>query len=68
MTASRSVASVRTEYGRRVWSPGPRLRSLGFVETDLGADDDWLTNVRAGNLNRDAKAALKRDRDRARAA
>jgi hypothetical protein len=62
-----TVANVKTEHGRRVWSPGPRLRSLGFVETDLGADDDWLTNVRASNLSRDATAALKRDREQRRA-
>lgn len=58
---TRSIC-VWTEHGRRIWSPGPKLRALGFAETDLGADDDWLTNVRAGNLNRDATAALKRDR------
>jgi len=67
MPSSRSAASIKTVYGRRIWSPGPRLRSLGFVETDLGADDDdWLTNIRANNLNRDATAALKRDRDQRR--
>jgi hypothetical protein len=61
MTA-RSIC-IWTDHGRRIWSPSPRLRSLGFVETDLGAEDDWLTNIRAGNLNRDADAALKRDRN-----
>lgn len=59
--ATRSIC-IWTEHNRRIWSPGPRLRALGFVETDLGSDEDWLTNVRAGNLNRDAAAALKRDR------
>lgn len=57
-----SIAKTTVEFGRRIWAPSPRLRSLGFVETDLGADDDWLTNVRAGNLSRDAAAALKRHR------
>jgi len=61
-----SIAKTKVEYRRRIWLPGPRLRALGFAETDLGADDDWLTNVRANNLNRDATAALKRDRARRR--
>jgi len=33
----------------------------------LGADDDWLTNIRAANLNQQATAALKRNREQHRA-
>ncbi len=59
-----SVATIETEYGRSIWRPGPRLRALGFVETDLGAEDEPSTASRIYAMNRDAADALKRARQR----
>ena len=61
-----SVATVKTEFGRRLWLPGPRLRALGFREVDLGGEDDPLGNYRASELNADAAAVLKRHREQRR--
>jgi hypothetical protein len=64
MTTPR-VATVKVEYGRRIWTPCPRLQVLGFIETDMGAEDDPMTPGRIYAANRDAKAALDRARQRA---
>ena len=58
-----STATIKTEFGRRIWLPGPRLRQFGFREVDLGGEDDPLANYRAAQLNADAAAALKRRRE-----
>jgi hypothetical protein len=62
MSMSRPIAAVKTEYGRSIWRPGPRLRALGFHETDLGLEDEPMTASRAYIMNRAAAAALKRAR------
>lgn len=62
MSTPRPIAKVATEHNRSIWRPGPRLRELGFVETDLGAEDEAGTVTRIYTMNRDAAAALKRAR------
>jgi hypothetical protein len=48
------------EHGRMVWRPKPKIAALGFVETDLGAEDNWRTLMRDQELYRAAAESRKR--------
>ena len=60
--ASNIVAGARVvvEHGRMVWRPKPKIAALGFVETDLGAEDNWRTLMRDQELYRAAAESRKR--------